>query len=383
MRLTEIDRRRFLALLLTTPLPLSQAVAFGRGDNRCQYLTARKSAGRYEAVMLDAFGNDLRVVALPDRGHSFAIDPVRGRAVAFGRQPGFFATTFDLDGHGPVHVTNPAPGRHFFGHGVYSADGRHLYATENDFEAGRGVLGVYAVESSGALRRVGEHATAGVGPHEVVLLPDGRTLCVANGGILTHPDYGKLGLNLDTMKPSLTYLDAATGKLLEQVFLPDSLHRLSLRHLAVDASATVWVGCQYMGSSSDQPALVACHRRGKPVRLVSAPQELWREMRNYVGSVAASASGRNIATSSPVGSCVVFWDAVNGQLLGRVSLDDGCGVAPAESEGFLLSSGAGALASIPQGRKQTAQQAASADDIMRVILPAKAGLAWDNHLRKV
>ncbi|PAX95204.1 Tat pathway signal protein, partial [Bordetella pertussis] len=36
--------------------------------------------------------------------------------------------------------------------------------------------------------------TAGIGPHEALLLPDGKTVCVANGGILTHPDYGKLEL---------------------------------------------------------------------------------------------------------------------------------------------------------------------------------------------
>ena len=36
-------------------------------------------------------------------------------------------------------------GRHFFGHGVFSPDGKLLYATENDFEAARGVIGVYDV----------------------------------------------------------------------------------------------------------------------------------------------------------------------------------------------------------------------------------------------
>ena len=36
--------------------------------------------------------------------------------------------------------------------------------------------------------RIGELASFGVGPHEVVLMPDGATLVVANGGIRTHPD---------------------------------------------------------------------------------------------------------------------------------------------------------------------------------------------------
>ena len=53
-------------------------------------------------------------------------------------------------------------------------------------------------------RQVGELPAHGVGPHEVVLMPDGKTLAVANGGIRTHPDRDRVPLNLDSMQPSLT-----------------------------------------------------------------------------------------------------------------------------------------------------------------------------------
>src|SRR5690606_31025455 len=152
---------------------------------------------------------------------------------------------FDLQGKEQVRPLPLADERHFFGHGVYTPSGHLLFATENDYAAGRGVLGVYDASEAGAYQRVAEFPTGGIGPHEVVLMPDGRTLCVANGGILTHPDYGKLELNLDSMRPSLSYVDARDGRLLEQVFLPEELHRLSLRHMALDASGCVWVGCQY------------------------------------------------------------------------------------------------------------------------------------------
>ena len=42
------------------------------------------------------------------------------------------------------------------------------------FEAGQGVLGIYDV--SGGFTRIGEVPTHGVGPHEVLLSPDGRIL---------------------------------------------------------------------------------------------------------------------------------------------------------------------------------------------------------------
>src|SRR5690606_23793340 len=136
------------------------------------YLAARRRAGHHEAVVLDVEGREARVLPMPARGHSFAIDAARQRAVAFGRQPGYFALAFDLRGLSAPVALEPAAGRHFFGHGAYSADGRLLFATENDYEAGQGVLGVYDAGPGGAYRRLGEISTGGIGPHEVVLMPD-------------------------------------------------------------------------------------------------------------------------------------------------------------------------------------------------------------------
>ncbi|WP_397474766.1 DUF1513 domain-containing protein [Pusillimonas sp.] len=388
MHLTEIDRRRFLAFVLASgAVPLCGAAQTPPSTSQALYLAARKREGQYEAAVFDAAGTDLRVVPLPDRGHSFAIDKERRRAVAFGRQPGFFAMAFDLEGGEPARPLPIAKGRHYFGHGVYTPDGRLLFATENDYEAGRGLLGIYDASALGGYRRVGEFSSAGIGPHEVVLMPDGHTLCVANGGILTHPDYGKLELNLDSMKPSLAYVDARSGKLLEQVYLPDELHQLSLRHMALDATGAVWVGCQYMGPAAVRPALVARHRRGEPIRLFPGPPEVLRGMRNYVGSVAADPGGRFIATSSPVGNCVVFWEAVSGSFLGQVRLNDGCGVAAAADNGFLLSNGLGALVSIGLAHEShtmvdTADLALEGERLT-TILSEQPGRAWDNHLRKV
>ena len=56
---------------------------------------------------------------------------------------------------------------------------------------------------------VGEIDTHGIDPHEVAWLPDGRSLLVANGGIMTHPRTFRRKLNIPTMDPSLCVLDAA------------------------------------------------------------------------------------------------------------------------------------------------------------------------------
>lgn len=380
MRSMEINRRRFLALvaaagpgaLLTSRVfagPASMPQAAEANTPHPLYLAARKSAGRFEAAVFDAKGNDQRVVPMPDRGHSFALDPVHGRATVFGRQPGFFAVSFDLAGKHPALPLQAAPGRHFFGHGVYSPDGNIMVATENDYEAGRGVIGVYDSSRQGEYRRVGEFSSAGIGPHEVVLMPDGCTLCVANGGILTHPDYGKLQLNADTMRPSLAYFDLDSGRLVEQVFLAPELHKLSIRHLVVDGEGAVWVGCQYTGAPQDQPPLVGRHRRGSALELFAGPDEVLRSMKNYVGSMAVNQAGTVIATSSPVGGKVLLWDAARGDFLASRNIFDGCGVAPAEGNGFVVSSGQGALAII------------GVQDVNSNIRES-AVLSWDNHLRR-
>ncbi|WP_033534594.1 DUF1513 domain-containing protein [Bordetella trematum] len=359
-----IDRRTFLGLGAAALVAPSQVLAAG---SEALYVTARLRGARHEVVLLDAEGRERLVETMPDRGHSFALDG--RRLTVFGRQPGFFALSLDLRGRRAPQAIAAAEGRHFFGHGVYLPGGQLMVATENDYEAGRGVLGIYDV--SGAPRRIGEFDTGGIGPHEVILMPDGKTLCVANGGILTHPDYGKLELNLDSMQPSLVYLDAATGDLLERVELARAWHRLSIRHLALAADGAVWFGCQHMGPAGERPALVGRHRRGQAPQLFEGSAEALRGMRNYVGSVAADARGEVIATSSPVGGQVLYWDAASGRLLGTTFLADGCGVAPAAPAGFLVSSGLGAM--VRTGPQQP----------MHSLHEAGSGQAWDNHFRRL
>ena len=219
----------------------------------------------------------------------------------------------------------------------------------------------------------GRSDCGGIGPHEVLLLPDGKTLCVANGGILTHPDYGKLELNLDTMRPSLAYLDAASGKLLERVELDPALHRLSIRHLAVAADGAVWFGCQYMGPAGDRPALVGppSARPGagtvpRPRGCLAPDAQLHRLGRGGRGR----RGGGNV---QPVGGQIMYWDAASGRSLGATAVADGCGVAPASAGGFLVSSGLGAMLRADAGGQEQAGVAGFIGPVLGQSFPARAG----------
>ena len=94
-------------------------------------------------------------------------------------------------------------------------------------------------------------------------------------------------------------------------------------------------------------------------------------MRNYIGSVAVDEAGAVVATSSPVGGQIMYWDAASGRSLGATAVADGCGVAPASAGGFLVSSGLGAMLRADAGGQE------------RPVLPASSDLSWDNHFRRV
>ncbi|MBO0347084.1 DUF1513 domain-containing protein [Roseibium sp. CAU 1637] len=330
----------------------------------------RETDGRYALAIVDDAGQLLAKVGLPDRGHGMAISPDRRRIMAFARRPGTFALLIDPFEAREPQILAAAEGRHFYGHGCFSPDGRLVYAPENDYENVRGVVGVYDV-SGRTIRRLGEIETHGVGPHDLLLMDDGKTMVVANGGIQTHPGRPREKLNIATMKPSVVYLDMQTGDLLARHELDTDLHQLSLRHMAKDAKGQIWVGGQFEGDLALAPPLVARMTRDSAPTLTQLPDTLATGLESYIGSVVANADGDVIATSAPRGNKVLFWSATSGELLATKDIQDGCGVAPIDAHSFLISDGTGALTYL--------------EDVTRPadILSRANGIAWDNHMFRI
>ena len=359
-----VDRRRFLrsagAGFALSLLPRG-AEALTRSD--AVFATAfQRRDGGYGVAVLSERSELIHAVALPDRGHDVTFDPVSGRSVVFARQPGTFMTVFDHAGRSAPVTIASVDGRHFYGHGVFSPDGALLYATENDFDNAAGVVGIY--DARDGFTRIGEFATRGVGPHEMVLLGDGRTLAIANGGIETHPDFGRAKLNIPTMKPSLALVDRLTGDVLETHELPPALHQLSIRHMDIDADGTIWFGCQHEGPASEKPPLVGMARRGEELAMLDMPEKDLLELRNYVGSVAANREAGTVAVSSPQGNCLAVIDTREKRLREVRRLVEVCGLAP-EGPDYLMSTGTGELVDPRHAAKSFADY------------------AWDNHILRI
>ncbi|MEX2520083.1 MAG: DUF1513 domain-containing protein [Paracoccaceae bacterium] len=350
-------RRGFLASLAA----ISAAPAPSWADASApDYLAAAQVRdGSYRLYGLDAAGAPVFWLELPDRGHAAAAHPTRPEAVAFARRPGDYAIVLDCARGEQVASLTAPEGRHFYGHGAFSEDGALLYTAENDFDAGLGRVGIWSVDEG--YRRVGEFGSGGVGPHDIVRMPGGGALVVANGGIATHPDTGRAKLNLPTMKPNLTYLDA-DGDILEVVEAAESARLNSIRHLAVRPDGLVAFAMQWEGDIAAAPPLLGLHRRGSAAAYLVADGDGWRDMRGYAGSVAFSGDGALVAITSPEGGAAQVFDVETGALSAAYRIADVCGVAPADDH-FLFSSGSGWIGDARRG--------GGGDE----TLPA-----WDNHL---
>lgn len=315
--------------------------------------------GSYRLVGLRGDGSTVFALPLPERGHAAAAHPTRALAVGFARRPGRFAVVIDCArGRETARIDAPE-GRHFYGHGVFALDGDLLLTTENDYEAGEGVIGLWDATRNYA--RVGEFRSGGVGPHDMALMPGGQVLVVANGGIETHPDAGRVKLNLPVMRANLAYL-SLEGVLLERVELDPALRMNSIRHLAL-ADDLVGFSMQWQGGADRHPPLLGVHRRGSAPRLLQAPDGQSHEaLRGYAGSIAM-AEGQ-VAISSPRGNMVQVFDTDSGAFRAAYPLGDVCGLAR-QGDGFLLTSGGGAVA-----RSDGAE--------LRML--THAACRWDNHI---
>ncbi|MGR3661899.1 MAG: DUF1513 domain-containing protein [Paracoccaceae bacterium] len=352
-------RRGFLAGLLATTLLPSPTWADAGNPH---YLAAAKHAdGSYRLYGLDAHGQTVFDMPLPDRGHAAAAHPTRPEVVAFARRPGTFAIVIDCLNKKITTKLNTPAGRHFYGHGAFSAYGSLLFTTENDYEAGQGLIGVWDVTKG--YQRVGEFASGGIGPHEILRLPQSDVLVVANGGIDTHPDTGRTKLNLSTMTPNLTYV-GIDGAIVEQISLPPELHQNSIRHLAVQNDGLIAFVMQWQGELGAGYPLLGLHRSGTEVQLLRAPLELHIGMRGYGASVAFSGDDQKVAFSSSTGGQVQIFNVASGDYQQSYFATDVSGLSKGD-DGFTVSAGTGEIVSL---------------NGVQPVWRTRHSQSWDNHL---
>jgi hypothetical protein len=366
-----IDRRSLLAGIgAAVSASLLPRLAYGAAD--ALYISAVSDGKEHAVAMFTAEGQLRFASLLPDRGHDAVRHPSEPRVVIFARRPGNWAAVVNIDNGAVEKVLLSPQGRHFYGHGAFSRDGRLLYATENDVAAGAGLLGIY--DAGNGYARIGEMPSFGVGPHDLLFRPGLRHMVVANGGIRTHPDSGREMLNRDDMEPSLAVVDIATGELATKIDFGADLKGLSIRHLAMADDGVSAFGCQFEGDPFEMPSLVGLLMPDGTTRMLEMPDEDRVLMNNYVGSMALDRSGEIVAATCPRGDMTAFWERTTGRYLDYRRMPDVCGVAAGLQDGhFVLTSGNAGVRMADM----------SSENLKRLPTDGLGARMWDNHLLRL
>ncbi|MBL1267108.1 MAG: DUF1513 domain-containing protein [Halomonas sp.] len=312
-------------------------------------------------VALD--GQTRFMIEVPERCHGGCLRPDSRQAVLFARRPGTRMHVIDGDSRQLAHTIAAGEGYHFYGHGVFDLSGRYLYVTANRLEDSEGLVRVY--DAANDYTHVRDMALDGIGPHELRLMPDGDTLVIGLGGIQTHPDYGRVKLNLDTMAPALLLMNRHSGEILARH--EPSHHQLSCRHLDVAADGTVIAGYQFEGPEWQTHPLICRLDVNGHFSELSLADEVTASLNHYTASVAFSRIADTVLVTAPRGNQVLLLDAEQGKLIASLALPDAAGARCDGNGGFLVSSGQGGLYRVTP-------------DSATPELLASLEIRWDNHL---
>jgi len=352
--------------------------------------SVRTGTNTHALAQFDIAKQALSTVPLPSRAHEVITNPVTQEIVIFARRPGTWFMVLDqakadLESERESKVSKFFESElqhHFYGHGLFTPEGRYLITTEQHIPSGEGRIVIRDREKNYQVDAV--FPSYGIGPHQLALLSDQDTIVIANGGIQTHPNSGRKKMNLATMRPSLAYISRASGKLLEQHFLPQGLHQLSIRHIDVSEQDQVIIGMQNQGDPRVLVPLVGSHRFGQSIELFNAEESSLQAMKQYCGSVCFDTSGQYVAITSPKGNLVTLWDAQSRQLMHQFRCPDACGIHRLDKANFMLSSGRGDLYQLNIKEHSLSKFWNAKSDVARGVFPrddfARDDLTWDNHL---
>ncbi|MFZ4285423.1 DUF1513 domain-containing protein [Variovorax sp. HJSM1_2] len=358
-----IDRRTWLrsamALAVATQMP-----ARARSLSRPALLTAWVADDQAMAGLWHTDGR-LQGVELPNRAHEVLAMPgalgQQGMALAVGRRPGEYLLRFDARRAKTLQWHDMEMDRLLCGHAAFSPDGQTLYTPEFDAASGDGLI---VERDAMTLRKRREYASGGLGPHAMLVEPNGNLL-VTNGGLLILPETGRRKLNREHMTSNVARLDGKTGRVLDTWTVADPF--LSLRHIARTPDGRIAIASQaeHLDDAARNAAPILSLLDTHGLTSVALPAGL--KLGGYAGDIAyvpdaSGPSGRYVLSATRAGQ--LAWWSTEGQWLGQQALPKASAIAVVDAAQWLASGDKGAI----HGSLAAAPLDAHA-----------SGLRWDNH----
>lgn len=265
--------------------------------------------------------------------HGLAFNPIDSKKVCLFEKKGPGACELDLATGKSIKIETDR-GRYFYGHGVYVSDSTSLnqnyklLSTETNLNSGEGVI---VIRDAQTLKVEGQFPSYGSNPHDCLLIDNGSVLAITNGGA----PLGQKPL------PSVTYVDVKTQKLLKIFELQDP--RFNAGHLAISNEKDLAVvsaprlGLPELGSgaisilskSSEDP-------NEKKLVTLTEPKQIIDQLKSETLSLFIDEKRDLLATTSPVGGLVTFWNIKSGRFISSVDLPSPRGLILSKDRKYFL-----------------------------------------------
>lgn len=259
----------------------------------------QKPGGKNSLQIFNIGSNELIEYALPIKSpHSLIQHPFMKQLAVVTPRDEQTAAVIDLNTGKIISLLKLKNDLYFYGHGVFSADGKQLLLSGYD-KNNVGFLKSYDLNWS----EQGYVDTFGLAPHDVQTIHGGETLLVANNG------WSGLGSYHEKRISGMAYVDFKTKKLVEKIELP--LGYLGFQHFDKNDRGDFVAGCDVYGNRKTQTgfkSLLISRKFSDPMHFFDIDNDMKARLQGNILSIAWNQKNSLVLTTTPEGP-VTIWDA--------------------------------------------------------------------------
>lgn len=287
--------------------------------------------GQYNPVsgricVVDAKSGDVDFIQTPFYGHTVDQNPLHPEQAVSLQKWGTMGALFNLKTKSTINFIHAINSYMFFGHGLFSPDGKSFICAEQNINEKGGQLVVRSVPD---MKVIGQMSAYGDDPHECHSFDGGKTIMVANN---RNPD----GVG------SVTWIDPISGKLVRKISF--SAQNFAPSHM--DLSHDGWYclgGKQYKSTNTKDAAdLISFISPSGEVFAPKIPDDISRRVYEEALSVKFMGKTGMVAITVPQSDLVLIMDYKKQTLVEALDLEIPKGVlykvdGKGEQSGLIIS----------------------------------------------